>query len=337
MNDIIPNGVLPDSRPLDRQALDHRHEDLYGGLPVVWTEKPQSTWYLPSQRNQGTSFSCLFQSAATALESIDQTIESAAVYQLRKDPTQEGDYLQDVLDILYNKGTVIEVAAPSQNMSDPELDAVKLPTFLNLTITGYRTIGKITMEAIAEAVQAYGNCILVFYSNTQEWQITPVYNGQATTFGHAICACDFALINGQQRLIARDSAGQFSSPLGYRLLTQDFLNARCRGAAYILGVKTTPIPPPISPTTAPFLVDMSYGQSSPEIARLQTFLQKLGFFTYPENTGNYLDITRQAILGFQQKYVSPQSSWAKFVVWYYNGKNCSAMTRTALNKLLGGA
>jgi hypothetical protein len=334
--DFIPDAILLDPRPITEQEKDHTHEEMYGGMPANWVEKPQSTWRLPSQRNQDGSFSCLFQSAASAMEQFNKLVISAAVYQLRKDPTQEGDYLQDVLDILYNKGTVIEVQAPSQNMSDPQIDAVVLPTFLNLTITGYRTIGTITMEAIAEAVQAYGNCILVFSSNTQEWQVTPVYNGQATTFGHAICAVDFTLINGQQRLVARDSAGQFSSPQGYRLLTQDFLNARCRGAAYILGVKTTPVPPPISPATAPFLVDMSYGQSSPEIARLQTFLMKLGFF--PSTTPfseHYGDITRQSVLAFQRKYVSPQSLWANLVVETNGGKYCSWRTRDALNGLLG--
>jgi hypothetical protein len=272
------------------------------------------------------------------MEQFNKIVDSAAVYQLRKDPTQGGTYLQDVLDILYNKGTVIEVEAPSQYMGESALDAVKLPKFLNLTITGYRTIGTITMDAIAEAVQAYGNCILVFSSNIQEWQVTPVYLGTPTTFGHAICGVDFTLINGQQRLVARDSAGWVSSPLGYRLLTQDFLNKRCRGAAYILGVKTTPIPDPTTPATpsiAPFLVDMSFGQTSTEIARLQSVLTKLGYFPqFQPPTGFYGTLTCQAVLAFQKQYVANQSWWTYIIVMGGFGKYCSTMTRTALNLLL---
>ena len=329
--DNIPDAILIDPRPISEQEIDHTHEEMYGGMPAAWIEKPQSTWRLPSQRNQGTSYSCLFQSAASAMEQFNKLVDSAAVYQLRKDPTQEGDYLQDVLDILYNKGTVIEAAAPSQNMSDPQLDAIKLPTFLNLTITGYRTIGTITMEAIAEAVQAYGNCILVFSSNTEEWQITPTYLGTPTTFGHAIVACDFSLINGQQRLVARDSAGTFSSPQGYRLITQDFLNKRCRGAAYILGVKTTPIPPS-TPSFTPFLSNLWYGMTSPEVGHLQRVLRHLGYFTYPEDTNYYGSLTRAAVLQFQYNnnvvHFGPESLF---------GAVFGPKSRAVLNALLGGA
>ena len=248
MNDIIPNGVLPDSRPLDRQALDHRHEDLYGGLPAVWLEKPQSTWFLPSQRNQSTSYSCLYQSAATAIESINRNVQSAIPYKLRSGGAgSQGDFLQNVGDVLYNTGTVLESDCPSENMSDPQIDATPLPSPMTVKATGYRTIGTITIEAVAEAVQAYGNCILIFSSNTQEWQLTPVYLGTPTTFGHAICATDFTTISGVKTLICRDSAGQFSSPTGVRLITENFLNSRCRGAMYLLGAK---IVPPISPVDA---------------------------------------------------------------------------------------
>jgi len=332
MKDDIKDAIIPDPRSLEAKELDHLHEDLYGGLPVTWTEKPKDKWFRTSQRNQDGSNSCLHQSGAGALEAILLSIESAATYQLRKDTTQAGDFLQDIGDILYNQGTILESVTPSQNMTDPQLDSISLPKFLNIKATGYRTINSITIDAVAEAVQGYGNCILVFSSNSDEWQITPVYLGTPTTFGHAIWATDFTLLNGVKTLICNDAAGQFSSPTGVRLITEDFLNKRCRGAMYLLGAKVTPIP--TSPATLPFLTDMSYGQSSPEIARLQAFLAKLGYFTYPENTGYYGEISRQAVYAFQQKYVSPLSAWSSFVVWYYKGKFCSGMTRAALNKLV---
>ena len=195
MQDIFPpDAVHLDPRPPEAKAKDYLHEHLYSGLPAVWLEKPQSTWKLPSQRNQDGSGSCLFQSGASALEVLNKTINSADYYELRADPTQSGSYLGDVGDILYNKGTILESVCPSQNMNDAEMDAVKLPP-LTIQISGYRTISNPKdIEAIAEAVQAYGNCVLVFDSNNDEWQITPVYLGTPTTFGHAICAVDFCLI-----------------------------------------------------------------------------------------------------------------------------------------------
>ena|ERR1035437_8649498 len=340
-NNIIPNAALEDPRLPEAKQKDHLHKKLYGGLPAVWLEKPQSTWKLPSQRNQGTSLSCLFQSNATALEVFLKDKVSAGVYVLRADPTKGGTWQGDVMDILKNKGTIWELVCPSQFMGEVAMNAIKLPAFLNIKITGYQYCNPKDIEQIAEAVQAYGNCNLVFDSNHDEWQLTPVYLGTPTTFGHAIEVVDFSLINGVKTLINMDSAGQDSSPKGERLITQDMLTHRCRGAVTITGVKITPITPPVQPTpsptpsTAPFLVDMSVGQSSLEIARLQAFLTKLGFFTQQQlPTGYYGSITQNAVFSFQQKYVANQSWWTYIVVMGSRGRYCSTMTRTALNKLI---
>jgi hypothetical protein len=343
MKDIFPpDAVHLDPRTPEAKALDYTHRKYYSGLPAVWLEKPQSQWKLPSQRNQDGSTSCLFQSGATALEVLTKKIESAIFFNERADPTHGGSFLGDVGDILYKptKGTVLESVCPSQNMNDAQMASVALPP-LDVHITGYRIIVDPTnMEFISEAVQAYGNCILVFDSNHDEWQVTPVYLGTPTTFGHAICVVDFTLINGVKYLIARDSAGQSTSPKGYRLLSQDFLNHRCRGAMYLLGIVTKPsVPVPTSPpvpSTAPFLADMSVGQSSLEIGRLQGFLNKLGISNFPLTVdGKYGQATCQVVLTFQEKYVSPTNWWNAFVVAINQGKHCSSLTRQALNKLIG--
>jgi len=155
-------------------------------------------------------------------------------------------------------------------------------------------------------------------------------------FGHSIEAVDFFLFNGVKTILCRDSAGQNSSPTGYRLINDAFLCGRCRGAMDLLGVKITPVPSPTPlPSIAPFLVDMSYGQSSLEIGRLQAFLTKLGYFPQAESpTGYYGDFTKQAVFSFQQKYVANQGLWAYLVVMGSRGRYCSTMTRTALNLLL---
>jgi len=348
MKDIIPTGAHKDTRTPEAKAKDHLHKHYYSGLPVVWVEKSQSQWKLPSQRNQGTSSSCLFQSGATALEVLLKQVVSAAFYVLRADPTRGGSFQGDVGDILKKKGTILEIVCPSQNMSEGEMNSIKLPTFLNIQITGYQFSNPKKIEEIAEAVQAYGNCGLVFDSNHDEWQITPVYTGAILedsngeyvfgAFGHSIEAVDFFLLNGVKTILARDSAGQNSSPTGYRLITENFLIHRCRGAMDLLGVKITPIPAPTTPATtsiAPFLVDMSINQTTTEIARLQAFLTKLGFFpTWQPPTGYYGNLTRLAVLAFQQKYVANQSMYAFMSVNGGRGMWCWNLTRNALNKLL---
>ena len=339
MKDTFPkDAIRPDPRTPEAKAKDHIHKERYAGLPAVWLEKPQSTWKLPSQRNQGTSLSCLFQSAATAIEVLLKKIISAGVYKLRADPTQGGTWQGDVGDVLKNKHTILESVCPSQFMGEVEMNAIKLPTFLDIAITNYQFANPKIIDEIAEAIQAYGNCGLVFDSNHDEWQITPVYLGTPITFGHSIEAVDFTLINNVKHIICMDSAGKDSSPTGIRKITQDFLTHRCRGAMYFTGVKVTPVPAPTpspTPSIAPFLVDMSVGQNSLEIARLQAFLNKLNISNFPLVVdGKYGQATQQVVFSFQQKYVANQSLWTYIVVMGSRGRYCSTMTRTALNKLL---
>jgi peptidoglycan hydrolase-like protein with peptidoglycan-binding domain len=82
----------------------------------------------------------------------------------------------------------------------------------------------------------------------------------------------------------------------------------------------------------PFLTNLRYGQSSPEVARLQGVLRKLGYFTYPENTGYYGPITEEAVLQFQLDKGVISFAWQSLFGFF-----CGAKTRTALNVLLGSA
>lgn len=243
MNEI-PDAVIRDPRSKIEIEKDYLHESTYSGMPVVWVEKSEKDWKTASQRNQDGSFSCVKQSSATALEVLTKKIISAATYQLRKDKSQGGMFLQNCGDIDYNFGATYESTTPSQNVDDPTLDAIKLP-LLTIKSTGYRTFYNHDIEKVAEAIQAYGQCILCFQSNSQEWQMKPQFLGTPTTFGHAICGIDFGLVNGVKTIICMDSAGQWSSANGVRLITEDFLNKRCTGAMYYLGAKV--VDPNLSP------------------------------------------------------------------------------------------
>lgn len=48
--------------------------------------------------------------------------------------------------------------------------------------------------------------------------------------------------------------------------------------------------------------DLYFGmKNDPDVVRLQEFLRKQGYFTYPESTGNYLEITVEAVKKFQER------------------------------------
>lgn len=314
---MIPNGIIPDTRSPEEKAKDHLHEELFGDItaPPVWVEKDPSTWKLTSQRFQDGSFSCVKQASASAVEAILGQPISAATYQLRANKPDGGMFLQNCGDIDYNNGTILETITPSQNVGDPVLDSIVLPTPLNIKITGYRTFATINIDSIAQVVQSYKNCIIVIHSNWQEYQRTPTYLGLDITFGHGICAQDFTLINGVKTLVCRDSAGQDTSPDGVRLITEDFLNHRCVGAMYYLGANVS------GGFKHTFNTNLTYGNNSDEVKFLQKALQIDGEFTYPTITGNFGPITLTAVKAFQSKYAIPSTGFV------------GPMTRNKLNKL----
>ena len=51
-------------------------------------------------------------------------------------------------------------------------------------------------------------------------------------------------------------------------------------------------------------------QNDSEVVRLQEFLRRKGFFTYPESTGNYFSVTQQAVAAFQRtNLISPSAGY----------------------------
>jgi murein DD-endopeptidase MepM/ murein hydrolase activator NlpD len=78
-----------------------------------------------------------------------------------------------------------------------------------------------------------------------------------------------------------------------------------------------------------FLVDMKLGDKNEEVKRLQQYLKNLGYFTYPECTGYYGNVTREAVFLFQQENI--ELSWYERYV--LKGKTVGPKTRAALNKL----
>jgi hypothetical protein len=81
--------------------------------------------------------------------------------------------------------------------------------------------------------------------------------------------------------------------------------------------------------------DLSYGSSGPEVVCLQEFLKAQGNSIYPEGvvSGNYLDLTRAAVIRFQEKYASEilAPSGLNFGTGYVG-----SATRKVINRLLAG-
>lgn len=225
----IPHGVKSEVLPIPT------HRDLYGGLPYEWTEIAEP-YKLPSQRFQlADDMDCVAHSTATFLEAQTGIVASAqSIYRARKDyPADDGMYLSDAGSIALT-GTTTETQVPSNNVGCPVLDKEALPPLVERYIKalGQPIYCAINIDEAAEAIQRAKAVLMTFESNGTEWELTPEYLGTPVTFGHCITGLIPTLINGVKTIIARDSAGQWSSPNGTRYITEAFLLKRCTGIMY---------------------------------------------------------------------------------------------------------
>lgn len=230
---IIPNGVVEDPRLFQEIEKDWKH--VSSGTPVKWVEKKEWKSYTP--RYQNGSYSCVFQSCAKALEVLTGKVISATPYFWRKNYPYQGAYLQDGGDIFYNRFSTLETLSPSQNQSEVTMNKIKQLT-TTIGITGYRQPNFKSIEEIAEAIDAYGQCIVTIGTTNQEYGMIPFYSGQTPTFYHAVCGVDFGLLNGKKVIRIEDSAGDHS----VRYFTEDFIVNRGTGALYFIGSKDVTVP-----------------------------------------------------------------------------------------------
>jgi len=93
-------------------------------------------------------------------------------------------------------------------------------------------------------------------------------------------------------------------------------------------IKEDVAPLPELPFNHAFYINLQFNQRSEEVRWLQKGLIRLGYKTYA--TGFYGDITRMAVLKFQQDNKVDNS----LILWALQGKYVGPKTRSALNKLL---
>ncbi|MEI6532465.1 MAG: peptidoglycan-binding domain-containing protein [Candidatus Roizmanbacteria bacterium] len=156
-------------------------------------------------------------------------------YRSRVNFPSGGMYLQNLGEVLVKIGTTLEILDVSQKQHESEINrdiTVATPT----KVQGYVNVAYSNIDAVAGAIEASGHCILLFHANGNEWKSKPVYNGKEINFGHAVCSVDYALVDGEKVIIIEDSASRITSidTLGQRLITEDYLKARCTGASYLI-------------------------------------------------------------------------------------------------------
>lgn len=314
---IFQNGALPDVRSESEKAKDFRFEEIVTAIaPVVWTEKNPTTWRKFPIFNQDGSGSCVAQTLAKILgimyylKNNDYVHFSAThIYQRRVNKPQGGMAGVNAFEIA-RRGVTLEALTPSQNMSDVQMDNVKIEKYKEDVGTvfklGQYIVGPVKdLETIASIIQTTNKAVMVWYYFTyEEWVDMPEVKNStlsltgASTIRHSVTAVDFTLYQGKKCLIIEDSWGPNQGKGGQRIITEEFHKQRNWFVAHPMtfNFEESALPP----ISYVFRIKMKFGDENNEVSELQKLLKKLGF--YPSNvsvTGYFGNVTKQAVKSFQ--------------------------------------
>lgn len=296
-------------------------------------------------------------------------LSSNPVYKSRSNKPNAGMVLGNLMDILKTVNTCEYSLSPSDNLTDEQIDNLELPSNFesinNISVpTGY-SYPKQDFYYIAGLIQKFGAVIGMCRCTYQEWcRSIPKANPNSKftgEVGHGWAFTDRILFKNTEFLVMEDSWGflhnyddnsiltkeeiDWLSSNGIRLITKEFFDSNIIGVGLMTNFYfDTPDMDRIkliekdAVKNIVFTNPLSYGKSSSGIKDLQTFLQYTGdmpilqdkYGNILENTGNYFEITRKAVLKFQLRELSAY----KDEVVTLNGKTFGVKSIKRANEII---
>ncbi len=342
LSDIIKNmdtltsykGVAEDPRTDEQKALDYSHHDILGGSPALWTEK--TSWTTLDLRKQSSSSSCGMQAGAKAITFFDSSVMSALPYKFRSNYPSLGMYQQDVGSILVNKKTTTEVLAPSEEMTEDQMNSAVIPNLREHGISAYYFLpvgNALNMDLLAQALQQGHSLHIGLSSNIDEWTDVPKVLTEPLTFSHFVCSVpnNFLLHNGEKAVIIDDSCNAYSTlgGTGQRILTESFIKARVWGIMALIPLLVTTQTKPVHT----FNADLSFGSTGVDVKALQDILKYEKVMPSEiDSTGYFGTLTKAAVIKLQEKYATEILKPANLT---HGTGYVGTLTRTWLNKNYG--
>jgi hypothetical protein len=293
------NGIAPDPRTEDQKELDYKYEDLArGDVPLNWIEYDEKNLKSYPIQNQDGSLSCVAQgtSKILAMHEIKEgrgytQLCPKFIYTRRQNYPDGGMWLPNALDIACKYGACEELLQPCDMKGEAfmnnkdELGSL-VENAKNFKGKYYFQItGGITK--IAEVMEQGYGVLLGFRFDYDEWTDVPVLHADSKqSLGHGVAAVDYCLYNGQKALLIEDSWGPGHGKGGRRIITEDFLNARCFYAGYI-----TSLPNYV------FTKTLRFGSRGLDVKMLQQKLNEQGFILTVD--GKFGPMTKLAVEKFQ--------------------------------------
>lgn len=346
-DDTFFPGVIDDPRPKQqREFEDIPIKELVGALDTVeWREKSASELRRFPDQDQAGQSSCVANSGRKALRvmhivnnRLDLDHSSAHIYRRRANYPLPGMWRGDLYNIMA-QGTTLNALLPSDGLTEEQVNATKLQPYQEEVGKLFKIGGGIVLpagdiDAVASVIQKTGKAVPLFYFfNSTEWsREIPILLDYSLRYAddralrHAVTAVDFTLKGGKKALLIEDSA-HFGG-LTRRFITEEFHRDRNADASYPMNFVFDKQTEKQKPQHA-FVVQVAFGEYSPEVTWLQKCLQYEGLF--PINvtpTTYYGPLTAQGVLAFQQKYkVAPAAELEDL-----GGRTLGPKTRDALNE-----
>ncbi len=305
----LPNpGAIPDTRSEEEKAKDYHFTEIVAAVePVLWVEKPQSAWRKFPIFDQNGSGSCVAQTLRKLYgvyiwlqTGVYVDISASHIYQRRHNRPAAGMDGTDAFKIAQT-GTTLEQFAPSEKMSDAQMDAQVVKPFMEkvgetFKLGAYVTVSPTDIDTVASIIQKTGKAVMVwFYFRYDEWTDVPqvLHAGldfnASSTLKHSVAAVDFTLYKGKKALVIDDSWGLKYAMNGQRVITEDFFNERNFFAAHFQSF-----------AFEQNVIKPTYNES---IISLQDCLKAEGLFPLNvASSGVYGPITVKAVNAFQVKY-----------------------------------
>lgn len=344
-------GIVDDPRSRFEQEKDWQKVELVGaGLPasIKWIAKARPaagsqvfdlndvTWRKFPNRDQDGSSTCVMQTAAK-LGGIDNYNEegefvvlSAAFgysYRINKSwGTGEGMTALDTPTILKERGLCLEVQAPSQRLSEAQINEYK-PKVSHVEVARiFRIKNDVILDwnnidQIAAAISTGKGVMLWFKADKREWTDVPFLSASPVfDLSHSVAAVDYILWNGEKAIVIEDSWGDTFGLDGQRIITESFLRSRCFLAKEFVDLKndfrdedgfTSPEFTDEKKPLYTFNKNLSFSpvyNVDEDVKALQRILRYEGFFPTHldgkplEVTGYYGAVTARAVRQWQEKH-----------------------------------
>lgn len=332
-------GISDESIP--KGAWEYDELNLVSSSDPFRTLLPGEFLSYKPRRQQDGSGSCVAQTCAGMHDDL-LGIETSAlpIYPLRSNKPAPGMSYADVVKLLPTCKIYSETQAPSQFMSDIDMDK-------NI-ITG-TSISNAKLEAfwlpksfdeVAKAFGQNGYASIWFKGNYDEWLkwIIDDLSSESNQVRHSVRVIDAIRKENVEYLVILDSAGTYRTDQiqpdwingdGVRLVTRKAFE---QGVFNQWTAKPIQIVEPQNKPFHNFTYSLKYGMlKNNDVLKLQEILIYEGLLDREANTGNYKNMTRSAVRAFQLKHKVANVQ----EITQLAGTSCGPKTRAMLNKLYG--